>query len=351
MFGRYTVLEQLGKGGMSTVHLAEERRKDGTTRKVALKRLLPAAAAKREIRTQFADESMVLGCLAHPNIVACYGAGNVREVFYIAMEYVPGWTLRYLLQHIGATIGTMPVPIALGISAEMADALDHAHTRSDEHGAPRGIVHRDVSPHNIIVSDRGVAKLIDFGLATAKNAKSASAEASQRLVKGKFAYLAPEYLAGKLDARADLWSLGVVMYELLTTKPLFEGPDDHETMTRVKKLPIPRPSLVNPRVPAALDAIVQTALSRDPSKRWPTAAAMRDAVRAELARPGNAVDHRHVADWVRWVLAQRPGTEASGLTQLSSMMRPPAPPAAAPAPSDAQKSGWLRRLLPRGPRR
>ena len=350
MFGRYTVLESLGQGGMSTVHLAEERQRDGTVRRVALKRLLPAAAARREIRTQFADESMVLGHLSHPNIAASYGAGNVREVFFIAMEYVPGPTLRHLVQHIGATIGTMPVPIVLGVAAEMADALDHAHTRCDAHGAPLGIVHRDVSPHNIIVSN-GVAKLIDFGLATAKNAKSASAEASQRLVKGKFAYLAPEYLAGKLDARADLWSLGVVMYELLTGKPLFEGPDDVETMTRVNKLPIPRPSLVNPRVPPEVDQIVRTALSRDPSKRWPAAAAMRDALRGELARPGNFVDHHHVADWVRWVLAQRPGTEASGVSQLASMMRPPAAPAPAPAASDSQKPGWLRRLLPRGPRR
>ncbi|HEY1553886.1 MAG TPA: serine/threonine-protein kinase [Kofleriaceae bacterium] len=353
VFGRYTVHEQIGKGGMSTVHLADERRKDGTTRKVALKRLLPAAAAKREIRVQFSDESKLLRYLEHPNIAATYDAGNVREVFFIAMEYVPGPTLRQLLQHAATTVGTLPVPITLGIAAEVSDALAYAHDRCDEHGKPLGIVHRDVSPHNIIVSDAGVAKLIDFGLAKAHNAKSAIHEAKQRVIKGKFAYFAPEYLAGQLDARADVWSLGVVMYELLTGRRLFDAPDDLETITRVKKLPIPRPSLANQRVRPELDQIVMTALARDPEKRWQTAGQLRDALRAELAQPDNLVEPRHVAEWMSWLLAQKPGSEANGTTKLHALTRPPQP--AAPVPvavsEDSSAKRWLRRLLPRGPRR
>src|SRR5207302_4009981 len=126
-FGRYTVHEQIGKGGLSTVHLAEERTQDGKSRKVALKRLLPQAAAKRELRAQFAHEAKLLRYLNHPNIAATYDSGNVREVFFIAMEYVSGPTLKDLLLHVSATIGYMPTPIVLGIAAEICDALDHAH--------------------------------------------------------------------------------------------------------------------------------------------------------------------------------------------------------------------------------
>src|SRR5262249_54538725 len=151
-----------------------------------------------------------------------------------------------------------------------------------------------------------------------------------RLVQGKLAYLAPEFVAGKLDARADLWSLGVVMHELLTSRQLFDVPNDPEALARKHKLPIPRPSLANPRVPPAVEPIVLTALARDPSKRWQTAAELRTALRAEIARPGQFVDHRHVAEWVRWVLAQKPGTEASGVSQLASLM-PATPAPAAPA--------------------
>lgn len=348
-FGHFQVLEQIGTGGLSTVHLADERRRDGTVRRVALKRLLPRAAAVKELRQQFAREAKLLRYLDHPNIAATYSSGNVREVFYIAMEYIPGPTVKQLIQHCAATVGTIPLPITLGIAAEICDALDHAHHRCDEHGRPLGIIHRDVSPQNVIVSDSGVAKLIDFGLA---RVAKGSADTGEGVIKGKYNYVAPEYLSGRLDPRADLWAVGVVMYEMLTSRRLFDAPDAFETVTRVKKLPIPRPSLANPRVPPELDEIVLTALQRDPRRRYQAAAQMRDALRAVIAQPGQFVDHRHVADWVRWVFTQKPGTEASGVSTLLAMTRPP--PGAAPAAVPADESGprrWLRRILPRGSRR
>ena len=344
-FGRYTVHEQLGKGGLSIVHRAEERTREGKPRTVALKRLLPAAAARKELRQQFAQEAKLLRYINHPNIAATYDSGNVREVPFIAMEYVAGPTLKDMMIHVAETIGHMPTPIVLGIAAEVCDALDHAHNQTDEHGKQLHIVHRDVSPQNIIISEKGIAKLIDFGLAKGKLTGSTT-KTGQGVIKGKFNYLAPEYLAGKLDARCDIWAVGVVMYEMLTSRRLFDAPDPFDLMTRIKKFPIPRPSIANPRVTPDLDQIVMTALERVPSNRWQTAAMMRDAVRGVIAQPGNFVDHRHVADWMKWLYTQKPGTEASGVSELLLMTNPPRPKA--PTPEQPLPIKWLRKILPRG---
>jgi eukaryotic-like serine/threonine-protein kinase len=342
-FGSYLVYEQLGLGGMAQVHRAELPQKHGPPRQVALKRLLPTL--RREIVQLFLDEARLLRYLQHDNIAATYDSGKVFGTYFIAMEYVRGPTLKELVAHCGATVGTVPEPITLYLAAQLCDALDHAHNRCDEHGTPLGIIHRDITPHNIILSDTGLLKLIDFGLA---KAKVSSEETEQGVIKGKFAYVAPEYLGGRLDHRADLWAVGIIMYELLTSRRLFDGPDPFETMMRVRQLPIPRPSLANPRVTPALDHVVMSALERDPQRRWQTAAAMRDALRAVIAQPGNAVDTRHVVDWVRWAFTQEPGSEASGVAKLARLVQPTAPPQPPPVPP--QRAVSLPALPPGAPR-
>jgi eukaryotic-like serine/threonine-protein kinase len=315
-FGSYLVYEQIGKGGMASVHLAEQVAKDGTRRRVALKRLLPRAALDRDLIDSFEQEGKLLRYLDHPNIAATYDIGKIQATYFIAMEYVPGPTLKDLVEQCASTVNKVPNQITLNIAYQIAEALDHAHHMRDEHGRPLGIIHRDISPQNIILSTDGVAKLIDFGLAKTKVNK-VSEDTGEGMIKGKFAYVAPEYLGGKLDARADLWALGVVMYELLTSRRLFDAPDNFETMTRVKKLPIPRPSRANPKVSRALDDIVMRALERDPARRWQDAAALRDALRAEIAKPGNAFDNKQVNNWVEWVFQQAPGgKEASAVANL-----------------------------------
>jgi len=159
----------------------------------------------------------------------------VFGTYFIAMEYVPGHTLKQLVEHCASTVAGWPQPITLNIAAQLCDALDHAHNRCDERGKPLGIVHRDVSPANIILSEHGLVKLIDFGLA---RAAVHSENTEQGTIKGKYSYIAPEYLGGNLDHRADLWAVGIIMYELLTSRRLFDGPDAFETMMRVKQLPI-----------------------------------------------------------------------------------------------------------------
>jgi eukaryotic-like serine/threonine-protein kinase len=346
-FGRYRLIDELGTGGMSTVHLAEVHDKDGVSKMVALKRLLPAVAARPELRESFVREASLMRYLAHPNIPATFESGKINGVYFIAMEFVPGPTLKELVEHCGKTVGTVPIEITLNIVAQICDALDHAHKLCDEQGKPLGIVHRDISPANIILSESGLVKVIDFGLA---KAAISSVETGKGIIKGKFNYVAPEYLGGELDARVDIWALGVVMYELLTSRRLFDGVDEFETIARVRKLPIPRPSLANPRVPPRLDEIVISALERDPRRRWQTAGDLRTALRGVIEEPGNQVDNRHVIDWVNWVLSQKPGTEASGVSKLISM-KSPVPTETETADDDKSRSGetgWFRNLF--GPR-
>jgi serine/threonine protein kinase len=317
------VYEQLGKGGMATVHRAELPVPGGPPKQVALKRLLPTL--QKELVSFFLDEARLHRYLNHPNIAATYDSGKVFGTYFIAMEYINGPTLKQLVEHCGATVGAVPQSITLNLAAQLCDALDHAHNQTDEHGTPLGIIHRDITPANIILSDSGVLKLIDFGLAKTK--VSRSEETQQGVIKGKFGYVAPEYLGGNLDHRADLWAVGIIMYELLTSRRLFDGPDAFETMMRVRSLPIPRPSIANPRVTPELDEIVMTALERNPARRWQSAAMMRAALRGVIDQPGNAVGNKHVSEWVTWVFTQSPGTEASGVSHLHAMVRPrPAPP-------------------------
>jgi serine/threonine protein kinase len=312
-YGSYVVYEQIGKGGMATVHRAELTARDGT-HEVALKRLLPTM--QKELVALFLDEARLLRYLQHPNIAATYDSGRVFGTYFIAMEYVRGPTLKELVEQCSVTTGSVPQAITLNMAAQLCDALDHAHNRCDERGKPLGIIHRDVTPANIIISDTGMLKLIDFGLAKAKNTTEQTAVG---VIKGKFGYVAPEYTKGTLDHRADLWAVGIIMYELLTSRRLFDGADAFETMMRVREMPIPRPSLANPQVMPALDEIVMTALERDPARRWESAAKMRDRIRAVIARPGNSIDEKGVADWVRWVFEQKRGRPP----QLTPMMPMP----------------------------
>ncbi len=301
-YGDYVVHESLGQGGMATVHRAQQTLRDGSVREVALKRLLPSL--RKEMVTLFLDEARLLGQLDHPNIAATYDSGRIFGTYFIAMEYVRGPTLKELVQHCSLTVGSVPEAMTLDLAAQLCDALDHAHNRCDTAGNPLGIIHRDVTPANILLADNGLVKVIDFGLAK----QTLSTErTSAGVIKGKFGYIAPEYLVGKLDRRVDLWAVGIIMYELLTSRRLFDGSDNLDTMSRVRQMPIPRPSIANPAVTPDLDALVMRALERDPDRRWQTAAAMRDGIQGVIERSGVRAEQRQVADWMRWVFDQKKG--------------------------------------------
>ena len=334
-YGTYRVFEQLGTGGMATVHRAEQDTGRGV-RHVALKRLNPTT--ERTPVNLFLDEARLLKYLHHPNIPEVYDSGRVFGTYFIAMEYVDGPDLKALLEHCSnSSVGPVPQAIVLNMMVQLLDALDHAHKMVDEKGRPLGIIHRDVTPSNLILDKAGVLHLVDFGLA---KATLASEPSTSGIIKGKLAYIAPEYTRGQIDHRADLWAVGVVMYELLTARRLFDGAQAMDTIGRVRELPIPRPSVANPKIASEVDDIVKTALERDPRHRWPSAASMRDRIKVVAERLGEQCDNAKVIEWATWALDQQRGRKPQ-LTPMVAMpiavapivhpedvVRPPAYPAA-----------------------
>ncbi len=296
-FGSYRVYEQLGVGGMATVHRAAN--KAGQT--VALKRLRPELAAIDEFVQAFVDEARLASHLRHPNVARTYDFGQVEDTYFIAMELVRGPTLSQIQR----SCPRLPLPIALYLVTQLCDALEYAHNLCDAKGLPLGIIHRDVTPANIIVSTDGTAKLIDFGIA---KAASSNVRTKTGFIKGKFAYVAPEYIAGKIDARVDLFAAGIIAHELLAGRRLFQVDNDMETLKRVQRMPIEPPSKWNPKVPPPLDDIVMTSLARDPEERWQRASAMRNAF-AFVAQ--QLPTQQQVAQWVAEVMTpERPSTSA-----------------------------------------
>jgi serine/threonine protein kinase len=300
-FGPYLVYEQLGIGGMAQVHRAVMANAE-LSRPVALKRMLSHIASNEEMVKSFVREARLASYLRHENVAQTYDLGRVGDIYFIEMELITGRNLREVLRHCGATTGPMPVQLALAILNQICDALDYAHNLCDETGAALGIIHRDVSPSNVIVSDTGVVKLIDFGIA---KASGAGMQTMGGTLKGKFGYMAPEYIAGRIDARADLFAVGVIAHELLTNKPLFSGRDDIDTLTRVRDMHIDPPSKKNPLVPPEIDDIVMTALERDPDRRWQHATALRSALTTLTKRLGLVATNAQVVQWLDWAFEQK----------------------------------------------
>jgi eukaryotic-like serine/threonine-protein kinase len=312
VLGQYTIYEQLGRGGMATVNRAELRGLAGFRKLVALKRLHPHVAKDPSMVRALVHEARLAGHLYHPNIAQTYDLGKVGDSYFIAMEYIPGPTLGRLLRQPAAAAGLVPIPIALSILGQICDALDYAHNLCDEDGEPLGIIHRDISPSNIIISSTGVVKLIDFGIARVAGFDKDEAG----LIKGKLSYMAPEYLHGQLDSRADLFGLGVIAHELLTGRPLFHGKNDQDTATRLRELPIEPPSRWNPVIPRDLDDIVLTALQRTPELRWQSAAAMRTALRNVMLSCYTPVTNHQVLEWVERAFQRAPPKEDGHLARM-----------------------------------
>ncbi len=311
-FGSYEIYDEIGAGGLASVHLA---RSPAIKNPVALKRLYPHVATVREIVGAFVDEARLARYLQHPGIARIYEYGRLRGTYFIAFEFVPGPTLQQLQRHCAAHVGPIPIPIVLEIAYQLCDALDHAHNLRDRVGLPLGIVHRDVSPSNVIVSSTGQVKLIDFGLA---KSKQQTVQSQAGVLKGKLNYVAPEYLVGKLDARCDLWALGVCMHELLTGRRLFDAPEQGTILERVRAMPIPPPSRFNPEVPRDVDQIVLTALERDPARRWQNAAAMRGAIAASASI---RLTQQQLVAWVEWAFSQKqPLREDSAVSMLHEII-------------------------------
>jgi eukaryotic-like serine/threonine-protein kinase len=311
-FGSYFVYELLGTGGMATVHRAESLSAGGFRKRVALKRLLPHLADDPQIVEAFTREAKLASHLRHANIAQTYDLGRVDDTYFIAMELVAGPTLRQIVRQCESAAGPIPIEHALDVLVQICEALDYAHQLPDESGKPLGIVHRDVSPANIIVAASGTVKLIDFGLAKVKAGDGTKAG----VLKGKLGYMAPEYTLGRLDARADLFAVGVIAHELLTGRRLFDHANDFEIIRMLREMPVSRPSRWNRNVGADLDDIVMTALQREPYRRWQSATALHAALLNFARGQGWALTHASLGTWVEWAFTQQPRREHSVLARV-----------------------------------
>ena len=294
-FGPYTVYECIGTGGVATVHRATFDRGDGVAREVALKRLLPQHVDDKTFVDDFVREGQIASRLHHPGIVAILDLGRIGSTHFIAMELVNGQSMMQLIRKAHVAKRPAPIGVVIALISELCAALDYACNGNDTLGDRLNIIHRDLSPSNLLVADDGHLRVIDFGVAKAIAGRFAT---STGLVKGKLGYMSVEALSGKpLDGRADVFSTGVVAWELLTGRRLYTGANELEIVQRVRAGVVAPPSQLNPACPPTLDAIVQQALARVRDDRWPTAAAFRTAL--EQVRRAYR-EESTVAEVMRW---------------------------------------------------
>jgi serine/threonine-protein kinase len=289
--GRYQLLQPLGVGGMAQVFKARAVGPGGFQRDVVVKRILPEHGRDSEFIRMFVDEAKLLGLLHHPNIVQVYEFGEDDGVLFLALEYVEGPSLSRVLRTLRGANKRMPPAIVAFVAREICRALECVHGLRDEEGRPLGAIHRDVTPSNVILTPAGQVKLLDFGVATFKDAIQGTKSGT---VKGKPAYLAPEQLEGKsIDGRVDLFALGIVMHEMLTLQHLFAGDSDLGTVKQIMDMEIPSPAANRNDVPEALERTVMRALERDRTRRFATAgemaAALDDFVVASKLHVGEVV--------------------------------------------------------------
>jgi tetratricopeptide (TPR) repeat protein/tRNA A-37 threonylcarbamoyl transferase component Bud32 len=284
--GEYEIIAPIAEGGMATVWLGRSTEPSG--RLVALKVIRPEHVRSKEFVAMFRDEAQIATRLSHPNIISIHGLGHDGRQHFLAMEVLRGRTLLDLWRATHDRGERLPYEVVAWIGARIADGLDYAHEVADEKGAPCNIVHRDVNPANVFVTREGVPKLIDFGLAKARDRITSTAVG---VVKGKLAYLSPEQTHGKpADRRADVFALGVTLWEVSLNRRLFREDDDVETIRRVREADVPNPSSVDESYPPGLASVLARALARDPADRWQTAGAMRDALDGFLVDFGRPVD-------------------------------------------------------------
>jgi len=338
---RYRLVEKVDVGGMAEIYRAQAITVDGLEKTVAIKRILPSLASRPKFVKMFLDEARLSMMLNHANIVHVFDVGFAQGTYFMVMEFVDGPNLRWVFHRAAERNIQMPVPLALFTAADIVQGLAHAHELCNANGEPLHIVHRDVNPANVLISQNGEVKLTDFGLAKALTQAEIT---DPGIVKGKYSYLSPEAAEGNpVDHRADLFSTGIVLWELLAGRRLFLGKTEMECIDLVQKTDVPLLTLLNPDVPEDLDRLVRRALVRDPKKRFQTAREMGESLTDYLFSHGLKVTNYDLANFIRSLAAQpadqddAPGAElihsficneirAQGLGALSESTLPPPNP-------------------------
>jgi serine/threonine protein kinase len=320
VFGKYLLLERLNVGGMAEVFTAKAFGVEGFERILAIKKILPTMAEDEEFITMFIDEARISVQLNHANVVHIHELGKHDDAYYIAMEYVSGKDLRALLERFRRRREIMPTAMAVFVASKMCEGLDYAHRKKDARGQELHIIHRDVSPQNILISYEGEVKIIDFGIAKAAN-RSQKTQAG--ILKGKFGYMSPEQVRGQpIDRRSDIFAVGVTLYEMLTGEKLFVGESDFSTLEKVRNAEVPLPRQFNPNIPAGLEKVVLKSLAREVEDRYQWSSDLQeDLMRFLLA--GDAIySAKHLSAFMKEAFAEDLYREAEKMERYAAVSRP-----------------------------
>jgi serine/threonine-protein kinase len=301
---KYKILEKLDAGGMAEIYRGEAESIQGFKKQVAIKRILPHLTKNAKFVAMFLDEAKLNLYLNHANIVHVFDIGRSGNTYFIVMEYVDGLNLRTLTESLARQKRRLDMQRTLFVMMEVCKGLGYAHDMvNPESGEPLGIVHRDVSPPNILLSKMGEVKLVDFGLA---KAASQLERTDPGVVKGKFSYLSPEAASGiEVDFRADVFACGILLFEMLTGRRLFYGETDYQTVELVRQARVPSLTALNTEIPLELDRIVHKSLARDPDQRYQHAYELQDSLAQFLFSRSLKVTNRDIAQMVRDCIAER----------------------------------------------
>jgi len=317
-FGKYLLLDRIAIGGMAEVFVAVVPGDEAPGKLYAVKRILPSLAEDSAFLTMFLDEARITAQLNHAAIVPVYELGKQSESYYIAMEYVPGQNLHAVLARQRSQGELLPIPITAYIASRLCDALDYAHRKHDAAGRPLHVVHRDVSPQNVLLSYDGEVRIIDFGIAQATTRAGAS---QPEVLRGKFSYMSPEQVLGlPVDRRSDVFAVGAMLYEMLTGRKLFAAGSDLAVLEKVRNAEVRPPSRFNPAVPRTLDSIVLHALAREVPERTAWASELRDALEPFVLGVGASSVARLMA-FLFAVELQQELTRAKRLSHSADLMR------------------------------
>lgn len=314
--GKYELLRKLASGGMAEVFLARQVGLDGFEKLVVLKRILPHLAENGEFVRMFLDEARTAADLRHANIVSIFEVGEDQGTFFIAMEFLHGQDVRRVQRHSVRTGIQIPLQHSLQMVADAAAGLHYAHSKADLAGAQLGIVHRDISPQNIIVTYEGATKIVDFGIA---KAASQSTETASGVLKGKYSYMSPEQASGHpIDARTDQFALGIVLYELTTMKRLFKRENEIMTLHAIIECEVPRPSTVVADYPAGLERIVMKALAKRPEDRYADCQGLQMALEDYMAERRLVSSPTRVGQFMKELFADKLESDGSIADMLSN---------------------------------
>lgn len=306
---KYRVVRRLEAGGMAEVFVGEAHSMQGFKKAVAIKRVLPHLAQNAKFIQMFLDEARLSARLNHANIVSVFDIGTADDTYFLVMEFVDGGNLKKIIEAVRKQRGQFPLKEAIYICMEACRGLSYAHEVTDDHGEPLHIVHRDISPPNIMITKRGEVKVTDFGLAKASTQLE---KTDPGVVKGKFSYLAPEAASGlEVDARADVFSLGIVLWEMLAGRRLFLGENDYQTVKLVQQANIPRLSPLNREVDEGFEEVLFKALTRNPADRYQSAREFGDALAGYLFGRQLKVTSYDIATLVQSAINQ-PETQPQG---------------------------------------